>query len=185
MLWVAGLIAPSVTFRSRSRSPDMSLKVQERENFQKLILCTSTLVVAENVYGCSKLWDQLDLAFTPNDTNKCHFLECHPHHFAGNANWAEPSPLFAHRAHPSPLNCKNEYLAVVGSIVWAFCRFKKPRCREMSARSSALHSVRSQFSNSPPSGSVKFPSLRTLADHLAFSILYAISYAVAMRPCCM
>ena len=51
--------------------------------------------------------------------------------FAGNANWAEPSPLFAHRARPTPLKCKNEYLvlalgeetavqAVVGSIVWAF-----------------------------------------------------------------
>ena len=32
-------------------------------------------------------------------------------------------------------------LAVVGSIVWTFRRLKKPRCREMSARSYALHSV--------------------------------------------
>ena len=31
--------------------------------------------------------------------------------------------------------------AVVGSIVWAFCRLKKPRSREMSARSYAFHSV--------------------------------------------
>ena len=42
---------------------------------------------------------------------------------------AEPSPLFVHRARPTPLKCKNEYLvftlgdetavqAVVGSIVW-------------------------------------------------------------------
>ena len=45
---------------------------------------------------------------------------------------------------PTPLKCKNEYpvlvlveetavQAVVGSIVWAFGRLKKPRCREMSA----------------------------------------------------
>ena len=55
--------------------------------------------------------------------------------FAENAHWAEPSPLFAHMAHPSPLKCKNEYLvlalgeetaaqAVVGSIVWAFAGLK-------------------------------------------------------------
>ena len=48
--------------------------------------------------------------------------------FAGSAHWAEPSPLFAHRARPTPLSCKNEYLvlalgeetavqAVVGSNV--------------------------------------------------------------------
>ena len=36
--------------------------------------------------------------------------------------------------------------AVVGSIVWAFRRLKKPRCREMSARGYALHSVRPQLS---------------------------------------
>ena len=55
----------------------------------------------------------------------------------------------------SPLNCENEYLvlalalgeetadeAVVGSIVWAFRRLKKPRSREMSARGYALRSVR-------------------------------------------
>ena len=61
---------------------------------------------------------------------------------AGSAHWAEPSPRFAHRARPTPLKCKNEYpvlplgeetavQAVVGSIVWAFRRLKKPRCREM------------------------------------------------------
>ena len=72
---------------------------------------------------------------------------------AGNAHWAEPSPLFAHRARPTPLKCKNEYpmlplreetavQAVVASIVWAFRRFKTPRSREMSARGYALHSVR-------------------------------------------
>ena len=48
--------------------------------------------------------------------------------FAWNAHWAEPSPLFAHRARPTPLKCKNKYMvlalgeetavqAVVGSIV--------------------------------------------------------------------
>ena len=30
--------------------------------------------------------------------------------FDGNAHWAEPSSLFAHRARPTPLKCKNEYL---------------------------------------------------------------------------
>ena len=71
---------------------------------------------------------------------------------AGNAHWAKPSPLFAHRARPTPLKCKNEYpvlslgeetavQAVVGSIVWVFSRLKKPRCWEMSARGYAIHSV--------------------------------------------
>ena len=70
---------------------------------------------------------------------------------------AEPLPLFAHKARPTPLKCKNEYpvpspgeetavQAVAGSIVWAFRRLKKPRSREMSARSHALHSVRPQLS---------------------------------------
>ena len=36
--------------------------------------------------------------------------------------------------------------AVVGSIVWAFRRLKKPKCREMSARGYALHSVCPQLS---------------------------------------
>ena len=76
---------------------------------------------------------------------------------AGNAHWAEPSPLFAHKARPTPLKCKNEYpvlplgeetavQAVVGSIVWAFRRHKKPRSLEMSARGYALHSVCPQLS---------------------------------------
>ena len=54
----------------------------------------------------------------------------------GSANLAEPPPLFAHRARPSPLKCKNEYLVLaleeetavqtlVGSIIWAFRRLKK------------------------------------------------------------
>ena len=53
---------------------------------------------------------------------------------------------------PSLLDCKNEYLvfalreetaalAVVGYVVREFCRLKKPRSREMSACSFALHSV--------------------------------------------
>ena len=33
--------------------------------------------------------------------------------FAGNAHWAEPSPLFVHRARPSPLDCKYKYLVLV------------------------------------------------------------------------
>ena len=36
--------------------------------------------------------------------------------------------------------------AVAGSIVWAFRRLKKPRCREMSARGYALDSVCPQLS---------------------------------------
>ena len=36
--------------------------------------------------------------------------------------------------------------AIVGSIVWAFRRLKKPRCRGMSARGYALHSVCPQLS---------------------------------------
>ena len=57
----------------------------------------------------------------------------------------------------SPLSCKNDYMvfalgketaaqAVVGSIVWAFLRLNKPRCREMSVRGYAFHSVRPQLS---------------------------------------
>ena len=78
--------------------------------------------------------------------------------FAGNAHWAEPSPLFAERARPNRLKRENEYLllalgeetavqAVVDSIsiVWAFRRLKKPSCREMSTRSYALYSVRPQL----------------------------------------
>ena len=77
-------------------------------------------------------------------------------HFAGNAQWAEPSPLSAHRARPSPLNYKKRVLgslgeetavqAVVGSIVCAFRRIKKPKSREMSARGYAIHSVCTQLS---------------------------------------
>ena len=67
---------------------------------------------------------------------------------AGNAHWAEPSPLFAHRARPTPLKCENEYPVLplgeetaVQAVVWAFRRLKKSRRREMSARGYALHSV--------------------------------------------
>ena len=41
---------------------------------------------------------------------------------------------------------KTAVQTVVGSIVWAFRRLKKPRSREMSARGYALHSVCSQLS---------------------------------------
>ena len=65
--------------------------------------------------------------------------------------------MFAHRAHPSPLKCEDEYLVlalgeeisvqeVVGSIVWAFRKLRKPRSREMSALGYALHSVCPQLS---------------------------------------
>ena len=77
-------------------------------------------------------------------------------HFYGKAHWDEPSPMFAHKARPSPLHCKNKHLVlalreetavqvVVGSIVWAFRRLKKPMSREMSARGYALHSLRPQL----------------------------------------
>ena len=56
------------------------------------------------------------------------------------------------RTRPTPLKCKNEYLVLalgeetavkelVGCIVWEFRRLKNPRCRDMSARGYALHSV--------------------------------------------
>ena len=71
--------------------------------------------------------------------------------FAGNAHWAEPSPPLAYRARPLHSSVKRStwcfhweetaIRAVVGSIVWAFRRLKKPRCREMSARGYELHSV--------------------------------------------
>ena len=75
----------------------------------------------------------------------------------GPVNWAEPSPLFAHKARPTPLKRKNQYPvlplgeetavnAVVGFIVWAFRRLKKPRCRDMSDRGYALDSVCPQLS---------------------------------------
>ena len=95
------------------------------------------------------------------ETRLCHLVfplgkeisrHCSVAQFAGNVHWAEPSPLFAHRARPTPLKCKNEYMvlalgeetavqAVVGSIVWAFRRLKKAASWEMSARGYALHSV--------------------------------------------
>ena len=85
----------------------------------------------------------------------------HVAQFAVNAHWAEPSQLFAHRARPTPLKCKNEYpvlalgeetavQAVVGSIVWAFRRLKKPRSWEMSARGYAIHGVCPQLSFPSP-----------------------------------
>ena len=53
---------------------------------------------------------------------------------------------------PTLLKCKNAYpvvalveetavQTVVGSIVWAFCRLKKLRCRKMSAPGYALHRI--------------------------------------------
>ena len=68
------------------------------------------------------------------------------------AYWAEPSPLFAHRARSSPLNCKHEYLALVlgeetaHQAVKCSRRLKNSRRREMSARGYALHSVCPQHS---------------------------------------
>ena len=68
-------------------------------------------------------------------------------------HWADPSLLFAHRARPSEFNCENLYLvlalgaetAVVGSVVSAFRRLKKPRSRQMSARGYALPSLPPTF----------------------------------------
>ena len=68
-----------------------------------------------------------------------------------------PSPYHCSPIGPTPLKCENVYLvlalgketavqAVVGSIVWAFGRLKKPRCWEMSARGYALDSVCPQIS---------------------------------------
>ena len=74
---------------------------------------------------------------------------------AGNAQWAEPSPLFTRRSRTSPLNYENEYLvlALVGetavqavaiSIVWAFHSLKIPESGD-EPRGYALHRV-AQFS---------------------------------------
>ena len=75
--------------------------------------------------------------------------------------------MLALRVRPCPFNCKKEYLvfalgeetaaqAVVDSIFWAFRRLKKPRSREMSARSYALYSVCTRLSFS-----LDFPFLLT------------------------
>ena len=40
------------------------------------------------------------------------YRHCFVAQFAGNAHWAESSPLFAHRARHTPLKCKNEYLVL-------------------------------------------------------------------------
>ena len=78
--------------------------------------------------------------------------------FTGDAHWAEPSLLFAHRAPSTPLKFKNKYLvfalmeetavqAVVSSIIWASLRLKNPRSQdEMGAHSYSLHSVCPQLS---------------------------------------
>ena len=58
--------------------------------------------------------------------------------FAGNAEWAESSPLYAHRARPIPLTCENQYMvltlweeiavqAEIGSIVWALTQAQKTK----------------------------------------------------------
>ena len=76
--------------------------------------------------------------------------------------WINISSLYITNFFGLPLKCKNEYpvlplgeetavQAVVGSIIWAFRRLKKPRCREMSASGYALHSVCPQISFSFPS----------------------------------
>ena len=84
--------------------------------------------------------------------------------FVENVHWAEPLPPFTHRVRHTPFKCKIEYLvlplgeetavqAVVGSIVWAFRRLKKPMSRGMSARGYALHSV--YLPTFLPSGAVR------------------------------
>ena len=85
-------------------------------------------------------------------------------------------------------NCKNEYLvlalgeetavhAIVGSIVWAFRRFKKPRCREMSARGYALHSV------SCPELSVFLPSLISCRLSCFGQFVREFDLVVTSLPC--
>ena len=118
-------------------------------------------------------------------------ISCCVANFAGNAHWAEPSPLFAHRARSTPLKCRNEYLvlaigeeisaqAVVGSIDWAFCRLKKPKSFEMSARGYALHSVCLQLS---------FPlsAFYTFAEHCHPSIIgkFRAQLMIQMLECCV
>ena len=90
-------------------------------------------VQSDSVWRNGRFWAP------PFETRLCHLdfplgKDINPHcwvtlrgAFAGNGHWAEPSPLFALRARPTPLKCKNEYLvlalgeetvqALVGSIV--------------------------------------------------------------------
>ena len=94
-------------------------------------------------------------------------------HFAGSAHWAEPSPVFAHRARATPLKCKNEYLvlplwvetavqAVVGSVVWAFHGLKKPRCRGMNARGTRFIACpQLPFSLPDPPSKIPCPPLKS------------------------
>ena len=88
----------------------------------------------------------VESSFSLRQKNNRH---CQVGQFALNAHWAEPSPMLAHRARPSPLNCENEYVLlalveettvqeVVGSIVWTFRTLKKPVSREMNDRGYAL-----------------------------------------------
>ena len=61
---------------------------------------------------------------------------------------------------------------VVGSIVWAFRRLKKPRSREMSARSYALHSV-----------CLNFPSFFSTSQLAAVNAAAEDSYKQTMAAC--
>ena len=60
--------------------------------------------------------------------------------------------------------------AVVGSIVWAFRRLKKPRCRNTCARGYALHSVCPQLSYFPFSSIAVVRSMREMRQFASIDL---------------
>ena len=57
-------------------------------------------------------WSRVRNSLEPTVFSLCkeNNQHCCVAHFAENARWDETSPLLAHRARPSPLICKNDYL---------------------------------------------------------------------------
>ena len=61
----------------------------------------------------SRVRNSLGFGSTVFPLGKENNRHCKVLQFARNAHWAEPSPLFAHRAHPSPLNCRKGFFVRV------------------------------------------------------------------------
>ena len=115
-----------------------------------------------------------------------------------------PRPHHCSPVGRTPLHskCKNLYLVlalgegttvqtVVGSIVLAFRRLKKPRCREMSARDYSLHSVCPQlffFSRKISSSSLgatdMLDSRNQSEVRRVSSSLISILYIISSSPSC-
>ena len=76
------------------------------------------ICIAEPVWRNGRAQDSRGPGF---ETRLCHLVfplgnetnrHCKVAQFAGNAHWAEPSPLINGRAHPTPLKCENKYLVL-------------------------------------------------------------------------